>query len=41
LSVLRGFGMKGKSGPMDIYFKFFTQSINTPGNEITPGSDVI
>jgi hypothetical protein len=33
--------MERKSGPMDIDIILFLQFFNTPGNEITPGSDVI
>jgi hypothetical protein len=33
--------MQGKGRPNNIDIKFFLQSFNTPGNEITPGSDII
>lgn len=33
--------MEGECRPSNADFKFFLQSINTPGNEITPGSDIV
>jgi hypothetical protein len=33
--------MKRKGPPVDVDFVFFFKFFNTPGNEITPGSDVI
>jgi len=33
--------MQRESGPLDIDFKFFLESFNTPGNEVAPGSDEI
>ena len=33
--------MKWKGFPFYFDIKFFFQSINTPGNEIAPGSDII
>jgi hypothetical protein len=33
--------MEGKSDPLDLNVVLFSKSFNTPGNEITPGSDVV
>jgi len=33
--------MKWEGSPLDCYIIFFLQSFNTPGNEITPGSDIV
>jgi len=41
LSFLRGFRMKWKGPPVNVNIVFFLKFFNTPGNEITPGSNVI
>jgi hypothetical protein len=41
LAVFRCFGMQRESSPANAYVIFVLQSFNTPGNEITPGSDII
>jgi hypothetical protein len=33
--------VEGKGDPAEVYFIFFLQLFNTPGNEIAPGSGVI
>jgi len=33
--------MQGESGPPDFDLEFLPQFFNTPGDEITPGSDII
>ena len=33
--------MEGKSDPLDINLVLIFKPVNTPGNEITPGSDVV
>jgi hypothetical protein len=33
--------MKGKGGPFDVNVIVISESFNTPGNEIAPGSNVI
>ena len=33
--------MKGECSPLNFNLIFFPQSINTPGNEIAPGSDIV
>jgi len=40
-TLLRRFRVKGESPPLNCDFKILSQSFNTPGNEVTPGSDVI
>jgi hypothetical protein len=37
----RGVRMKGKSDPSNSDLELAFQSLNTPGDEIAPGSDVI
>jgi len=40
-SIRRCLRMQRKSGPLDIDIKLVLQLFNTPGNEITPGSDIV
>jgi len=39
--LLRCFRVQGESCPGDVHIKFGFQFFNTPGNEITPRSDVV
>ena len=33
--------MQGKGFPLNIYIVFLSEFFNTPGNEVTPGSDIV
>jgi hypothetical protein len=39
--LFRRVWMEGKSGPTDINLIILYQSLDTPGNEVTPGSNII
>jgi len=41
LPLLRGIRVKGEGSPANLQIIFFLQSFNTPGNEVTPGSDIV
>jgi hypothetical protein len=40
-ALFRRVGMEGKSGPTDINLIILSKSFDTPGNEVTPRSNII
>jgi len=41
LALFRRLGMKRKGDPLNPNPMFFLESVNTPGTEVAPGSDII